>query len=140
MDDEEKKPDITQIPLIGDAIFDRKSLPKASRTPRARQKIQPSYSPDYDPETIDLFGIDIEMPNAKDNETVAAELRDAADQFEDLVHTFATQIDVALRVELTDQLTSILKDLASIETGSIETGSIETGSIETDAIDTNEPR
>lgn len=108
MDEEDKKPGTWQIPLLDDIVFDS-SLPlKAPRRPaQPRRKV--SYSPDYDPDTIDLFGDSVLPPT---DEAVTEELRESASQMiDDLVDEFTAEIGQRLREELTDQLSSILEDL-----------------------------
>ena len=100
MDDEENKPGITQIPLLHDMVYNSTLPPK--KTMGTKKRI--NYSPNYDPDTIDLFsGID---------DSITDELRKTAGQvIDDLVEEFTAEIGKRLREELSDQLTSILEDL-----------------------------
>ncbi len=105
--DDENKPGITQIPLLHDLLYDA-SLPL--RPPPRRTKNKINYSPDYDPDTLDLFkdagrGADLQL-----DESVADELRESAGQVID-DKEFSRELSHRLRGELTDQLASILKDL-----------------------------
>ena len=66
------------------------------------------YSPDYDPDTIDLFGDD---PNSV-SDAVTDELRHNADEvIDNLVNEYSAEIAGRLREELTTQLAAILDDL-----------------------------
>ena len=110
MDDEEKP--ITQIPLMSDMVFDEtlplRPPPKPlSEKPKARI----NYSPDYDPDTIDLF----EDPDGlapEIDDSVTEELRHTADQvIDELVDEYTAEVGKRLREELTAHLSSILEDL-----------------------------
>lgn len=109
MDDDENKPGITQIPLLHDLVYDA-SLPLRPPPRRAKNKI--TYSPDYDPDTLDLFKDDESGEDLQLEDSVVDELRESAGQvIDDLVEEFSRELSHRLRGELTDQLASILKDL-----------------------------
>lgn len=126
MDDDEEKPGVTQIPLMHDLVFDS-SLPLKPPKRKASAPRKPkNYSPDYDPDTIDLFG-DISLPGddkqaRNDNAPLASDASEVVDTESD--HSIEIEdnnaapqispdpIDPSLRGELTDQLSSILDDLA----------------------------
>lgn len=121
MDDDDKKP--STIPLLHDMVYDQ-SLPlRPPKRPRRPKAEKPSTPPGYDPDTIDLFG-DVEPPLDVDDldEEAMEEFRDSAEQMiDDLVeeqppaceeHEEKEEISQRLRSELTEQLTSILDDLA----------------------------
>ena len=109
--DDEKKPGVTQIPLIHDLVFDPSTTLKP---PGKRTKISQSsskgtgrYPPRYDPDTVDLFK-DIVEPvyflNENDRDTQKPHIVDAA------VNP-TTELDENLRTELSDELNTILKHL-----------------------------
>ena len=86
-------------------VFDE-SLPL--RAPSKPENSKARYSPDYDPDTTDLFGDD---PHAIDD-AVTDELRNnAGDVIDDLVSEYSAEIAERLRTELTSQLAAILEDL-----------------------------
>ncbi|MDA0789877.1 MAG: hypothetical protein O2780_10520 [Proteobacteria bacterium] len=86
------------IPLLHDVVFDP-AMPL-----RAPRRVAKDHGPDYDPDTIDLFG-DPPIPS----ETA---LRQGAEKVvDDLVAEYSKEITDRLRNELTDQLNSILNDL-----------------------------
>ena len=104
MDDDEKKPG-TQVFLITDMVFDE-SLPL--KPPSRPSSSKPRYAPDYDPDTIDLFG---DHPDGIDK-AVTEELRQNVDSMIDnLVSEYAAKIEQRLRQELTSQLVGILEHL-----------------------------
>ena len=109
--DDEKKPGVTQIPLIQDLAFDPSTPLKP---PGKRPKISQSsskktgrYPPGYDPDTVDLFK-DIVGPvyflNENDWDTQKLNTVEAA------VNP-TTELDENLRTELSDELNTILKHL-----------------------------
>ena len=109
--DDEKKPGVTQIPLIQDLAFDPSTplkppckLPKRSQSSSKRKSL---YPPGYDPDTVDLFK-DIVGPvyflNENDRDTQKPNIGDAA------VNP-TTELDENLRTELSDELNTILKHL-----------------------------
>jgi hypothetical protein len=109
VDEEEKKSGITQIPLLNDIVFDS-SLPlRPPKKPSPRKK-RANYSPDYDPDTMDLFG-DHDQDLPLDDETTDELMASAGEMIDDLVEEFTEEISKRLREELTDQLASILTDL-----------------------------
>jgi len=92
------------VPLITDMVFDE-SLPL--KPPPKPSSGAPRRGPDYDPDTIDLFGDNLEI-----NEAVAEELRNNADEvIETIVSEYTAEIEQRLREELTAQLGAILEDL-----------------------------
>lgn len=104
MDDEEKKP-VTQIPLMNDLVFDESMPLRPPVKPGSRPKPRKSYSPYYDPDTIDLFDFNIEG-------AITEELRHNAEEvIEGLVSEYTSEIGRRLREELGHQLASILDDL-----------------------------
>ena len=104
MDDDEKIPG-AQVPLITDMVFDE-SL-RLNPAPRASSN-KPRYAPDYDPDTIGLFG---DHPDRIDK-AVTEELRQNADSMIDnLVSEYTAEIGQRLRQELTSQLVRILEHL-----------------------------
>ena len=112
--EEEDKPGITQIPLMEDLVYDS-SLPlKPPRRPPTKD-VQPTrinYSPNYDPDTIDLFEDGKGEPDIQLDDSIAVELRQSADHLiDELVDEYSAEIGRRLRAELTEQLTSILDDL-----------------------------
>ena len=111
MDDDENKPGITQIPLLHDLLYDA-SLPLRPPPRPTGTKNKINYSPDYDPDTLDLFKDEESGADLQLNESVADELRESAGQMiDDLVEEFSQELSHRLRGELTDQLASILKEL-----------------------------
>ena len=109
--DDEKKPGVTQIPLIQGLAFDSSTPLKP---PDKRPKISQSsfkrtgrYPPGYDPDTDDLFK-DIVGPvyflNENDWDTQKLNIVDAT------VNP-TTEIDEKLRTELSDELNTILRHL-----------------------------
>ena len=112
--EEEDKPGVTQIPLMEDLVYDS-SLPlKPPRRPPAKRgpPARINYSPNYDPDTIDLFETDPGEPDIHLDESITAELRQSADHLiDELVDEYTTEIGKRLRAELTEQLSSILNDL-----------------------------
>ena len=104
MDDDKKKPG-TRVPLITDMVFGE-SLPL--KPPSRRSSGKSRYAPDYDPDTIDLFG---DHPDGIDK-AVTEELRQNVDSMIDnLVSEYAAKIEQRLRQELTSQLVGILGHL-----------------------------
>ena len=112
--EEEDKPGVTQIPLMEDLVYDS-SLPLKPPRRRPSKDAQPArinYSPNYDPDTIDLFEDDNGEPDIRLDDSIAAELRQSTDHLiDDLVDEYTAEIGKRLRSELTEQLTSILDDL-----------------------------
>ena len=112
--DEEDKPGITQIPLMEDLVYDA-SLPLKPPRRSPKKDVQPTrinYSPNYDPDTIDLFEDANVEPDIHLDDSIAAELRQSADHLiDELVDEYTAEIGKRLRDELTEQLTSILDDL-----------------------------
>jgi hypothetical protein len=109
--DDEEKP-ATQIPLMSDVVFDE-SLPlrppRKSSSKKATQRV--NYSPDYDPDTIDLFGEQDSLAPEIDG-TVTEKLKHSADQvIDELVDEYSAEFGRRLRGELTAHLSSILEDL-----------------------------
>ena len=109
--DDEKKPGVTQIPLIHDLVFDPstplKSPGKQPKISQSSSKRTGRYPPGYDPDTVDLFK-DIVGPvyflNENDWDTQKPNIVDAA------VNP-TTELDENLRTELSDELNTILKHL-----------------------------
>lgn len=101
MDEDDNKQD----PAITDMVFDE-SLPL--RPPPKPGGDKPMYSPNLDPDTIDLFG----DAHTGVDDAVADELRHSADEvIENLVNEYSTEIANRLREELSSQLAAILEDL-----------------------------
>ncbi len=111
VDDDEQKP-VTQISLTNDMVFDENLPPRPPPRPRSGiSKPRNNYSPDYDPDTIDLFE-DVAGLTPNINEAVTDELRHNADDvIDNLVDEYTTEIGKRLREELATHLTSILEDL-----------------------------
>jgi hypothetical protein len=107
MDDDENKPGVTQIPLIQDLVFDP-SLPLKPPGKRShRSQKSGSYPPGYDPETVDLFEdiIDpVELADEDGRDTQAPDLTQETGNPK-------SEIEENLRVELSDELGTILKHL-----------------------------
>ena len=109
--DDEKKPGVTQIPLIHDLVFDPSTtlkppckLPKISQSSSKRKS---RYPPGYDPDTADLFK-DIVEPvyffNEGHRDTQEPNIVKAA------VNPTA-ELAENLRTELHDELNKILSHL-----------------------------
>ena len=77
--------------------------------PRPRpSSSKPSYAPDYDPDTIDLFG---DHPDGI-GKAVPEELRhNANSMIDNLVNEYTAEIEQHHRQELTSQLVGILEHL-----------------------------
>lgn len=108
---------VTQIPLIETLVFDA-SLPLKPPPRPARNKDpgRTSYSPDYDPDTIDLFENDPGEPNISTEASVASEPGQSAghlidDLEDDLLDEHKQELGHRLRAELTEQLSAILEEL-----------------------------
>jgi hypothetical protein len=123
MDDEDEKKGtkedrieeggVTQIPLIETMVFDA-SLPlkPPPRPPLQKSPDRISYSPDNDPDTIDLFENDLGEPDIPLDESVTSELRQSANHLiDELVDEYKEELGDRLRAELTEQLTAILEHL-----------------------------
>ena len=121
MDDNDKKSGdekseirISQIPLLNDIIFDETlplKAPPRPRRPKTSHGIQ-DHGPDYDPDTFDLFESPASGLQSFADGATEEELRSGADQLiDELVEEFSAEINRRLRVELTEQLHSILEDL-----------------------------
>ena len=121
-DDDKKSQDaprreISQIPLLNEIVFDS-SLPlKPPPRPRRTSTKQPpgDHGPDYDPGTLDLF----ETPGSRlqslvENQTEEELRAGASRMIDELVEEYSAEIMQRLRVELTEQLGSILEDLTDI--------------------------
>jgi hypothetical protein len=110
MSEEEKKPGITQIPLLSDMVLDPSTLPRTPKPPPRPRKKQVNFPPGYDPDTMDLFG---ELDDELDG-SITEELKAQADDvIEHLVEEFRDEISNRLRTELSEQLAAILQDLHS---------------------------
>ena len=104
---------VSQIPLIQNIIFDEQAPLKAPARPRRlKNPIHDDHGADYDPNTLDLFGEPSSKLLSYANDHTEEEIRTSGDQLvDDLVEEYTVQIADQLRVELTDQLHSILNDL-----------------------------
>jgi hypothetical protein len=115
MDDDENKPGITQTQLIQDLVFDP-SLPLKPPGKRSGLHKKPSqspsrksgpYPPGYDPDTTDLFNDiadPVELPGEDSRDTQAPDLTQEAGDSK-------SEIEENLRVELSDELDTILEHL-----------------------------
>jgi hypothetical protein len=111
--DEEKKPGVTQIPLIHDLVFAPSTplkppgkLPKVAQSSSKRES---RYPPGYDPDTVDLFK-DIVEPVYFFNDTDSDRDTQKPCIVEAAVNP-TTELDENLRTELHDELNAILKHL-----------------------------
>ena len=108
--DDENKLGVTQSPLIHDLVFDPSTSLNQGRRPKVsqnRSKKTGRYPPGYDPDTVDLFK-DIVGPvyflNDNDRYTVKSTIMEAA------VNP-TTELDENLRIDLSGELSTILKHL-----------------------------
>lgn len=106
---------ISQIPLLNEIVFDASLSLKPPPRPRRTSTKQPpgDHGPRYDPETLDLF--EDHRPSLESlvaNHT-EKELRAGASKIiDELVEEYSVEITRRLRLELTEQLGSILDDLS----------------------------
>jgi hypothetical protein len=112
MDDEDKiESGRSQIPLIQDLVYNESLAlrsPKKPRKPSIKNTHQ--LSPDYDPDTIDLF---VDIDESQFDEALSSEelRKSAANLIDGLTPEFADDIGQPLREELSEQLSAILEDL-----------------------------
>lgn len=104
-DQDDDKPQVSQIPLLNDIVYDNDLPLRPPPKPRKRRKKQDAR-PDYDPDTIDLFE-DVVPPT---------DLRSEAEHLVSrVVDEYSREIISRLKEELTDQLHEILEDLAETD-------------------------
>lgn len=117
--------EISQIPLLQEFVFDS-SLPlKPPPRPHRTSTKRPigDHGPYYDPETLDLFEDRESRTQPSDEQHTERELRAGSSRMiDDLVEEYSAEISRRLRRELTEQLGSILDDLADADKGDLEDG------------------
>ena len=118
-----RRREISQIPLLQEIVFDS-SLPlkPPPRPRRASPKPPPGdHGPHYDPETLDLFeDREPDVPPSLESHQRTELRAGASKMIDELVEEYSAEISRRLRVELTDQLGSILKDLSDTTEGDME--------------------